>query len=229
MTGSVALDSFLDKWLARWPQWSVAEVFIPEPQRPLAMAWFTLLQEFEDVMNVAGDPLPADAKLAWWQQELMDWTAQRSRHPLGRLLEPVSAPWAVFADALPALQAARRRPDSFDQALLPLQPLVEAIAAVETVAFARIEGTDRRALAVQWLDARHRAMGEAAAPAGVSLLAWRAQLLAAWPVKPTLARPHRIWSCLLRLRLQREVLGQRGTPSPLRQLWQCWRAASGGD
>lgn len=81
MTGSVALDSFLDKWLARWPQWSVAEVFIPELQRPLAMAWFTLLQEFEDVMNVAGDPLPADAKLAWWQQELMDWTAQRSRHP----------------------------------------------------------------------------------------------------------------------------------------------------
>ncbi len=71
--------------------------------------------------------------------------------------------WAVLADALPALQAARRRPDSFDQALLPLQPLVEAIAAVETVAFARIEGADRRALAVQWLDARHRAMGEAAA------------------------------------------------------------------
>ncbi|MRT52162.1 phytoene/squalene synthase family protein, partial [Xylella fastidiosa subsp. multiplex] len=46
MTGSVALDSFLDKCLARWPEWSVADVFIPEPQRPLAMAWFTLLQEF---------------------------------------------------------------------------------------------------------------------------------------------------------------------------------------
>ncbi|AXI83186.1 phytoene/squalene synthase family protein [Xylella taiwanensis] len=229
MSRSSALDSFLDKWLDRWPEWSVAELFIPEPQRRLVMAWFTLLQEFEDVMNVAGDPLPADAKLAWWQQELIDWAAQRSRHPLGRLLEPVRAPWAVLADALPAVQVARRRPDSFEQALLPLQPLVEAVAAVEAVAFARIEGTDRRALALQWLDARHRAIGAAAAPAGVSIAAWRAQLLAAWPVKPTLVRPHRIWSRLMRLRLHRQVLGQHGNPSPLQQLWHSWRAASGGD
>ncbi|HHW4677897.1 MAG TPA: phytoene/squalene synthase family protein [Xylella sp.] len=229
MSRSSALDSFLDKWLARWPEWSLAEVFIPESQRCLVMAWFALLQEFEDVMNVVGDPLPADAKLVWWQQELIDWAAQRSRHPLGRLLEPVRAPWVMLADALPALQVARQRPDSFEQALLSLQSLAQAVAAVETVAFARIEGIDIRALALQWLDARHRAVGEAAAPAGVGSVAWCIHLLASWPVKPTLVRPHRIWSCLRRLRLHRQVCGQQGHPSPLQQLWHSWRAASGGD
>ena len=89
MSQSSALDSFLDKWRSRWPEWSVAEPFIPEPQRRLAAAWFALLQEWEDIMNIAGDPLPADAKLAWWQQELNDWSNQRSRHPLGRVLDPV--------------------------------------------------------------------------------------------------------------------------------------------
>ncbi|MEE7548844.1 phytoene/squalene synthase family protein, partial [Xanthomonas sp. Kuri4-1] len=101
MNSPTALDSFLEKWRSRWPEWSLAERFVPEPQRPLALAWFSLLQEFEDIMNIAGDPLPADAKLAWWQQELRDWSAQRSRHPLGRLLEPVRAPWAALAEAVP--------------------------------------------------------------------------------------------------------------------------------
>ncbi|RBA78716.1 phytoene/squalene synthase family protein, partial [Xanthomonas oryzae pv. oryzae] len=117
MSQSSALDSFLDKWRTRWPEWSVAEPFIPQLQRPLAAAWFALLQEWEDIMNIAGDPLPADAKLAWWQQELRDWSNQRSRHPLGRVLEPVRAPWAALADTLPAMQTARVQPQSLQQAL----------------------------------------------------------------------------------------------------------------
>ena len=40
--------------------------FVAEPQRELAVAWFALLQEFDDMLNTSGDPLPADAKLAWW-------------------------------------------------------------------------------------------------------------------------------------------------------------------
>ena len=70
MTDSTALDSFLDKWRTRWPEWRVVEVFVPAGQRPLAVAWFALLQEFTDAMNIAGDPLPADAKLAWWGGDL---------------------------------------------------------------------------------------------------------------------------------------------------------------
>ena len=93
MTDSTALDSFLDKWRMRWPEWRVVEIFVPEAQRQLAVAWFSLLQEFTDGMNIAGDPLPADAKLAWWGEELRDWQQQRSRHPLGRVREPHRARW----------------------------------------------------------------------------------------------------------------------------------------
>ncbi|MFT4248897.1 MAG: hypothetical protein QM581_12860, partial [Pseudomonas sp.] len=163
-----ALDSFLDKWRTRWPEWAVAERFVPESQRPLALAWFALLQEFEDIMNIAGDPLPADAKLAWWQQELRDWSAQRSRHPLGRLLEPVRAPWAELAASLPAMQEARMPPASLAQALQALQAFAAAVAAVERVLFGRDAGhDDTRAIAVQWLQTRAAAAGSAAVPAGI--------------------------------------------------------------
>jgi hypothetical protein len=104
---STALDSFLDKWRSRWPEWSVAAPFVAESQRELAVAWFALLQEFDDMLNTGGDPLPADAKLAWWGEELRSWAGHRSRHPLGRLLEPVRAPWAQLAEALPDLVEAR--------------------------------------------------------------------------------------------------------------------------
>jgi phytoene/squalene synthetase len=70
---STALDSFLDKWRSRWPEWSVAAPFVAESQRELAVAWFALLQEFDDMLNTSGDPLPADAKLAWWGEELRSW------------------------------------------------------------------------------------------------------------------------------------------------------------
>ncbi|QBH04013.1 phytoene/squalene synthase family protein [Xanthomonas oryzae] len=229
MSQSSALDSFLDKWRTRWPEWSVAEPFIPQLQRPLAAAWFALLQEWEDIMNIAGDPLPADAKLAWWQQELRDWSNQRSRHPLGRVLEPVRAPWTVLADTLPAMQAARVQPQSLQQALGTLHAFAEAVVAVEAVLFARTQPGDAAAVAVQWLDARQRVAGDSAAPGGVATAAWRIQLLQAWPRKVALARPHRVWSRLARLRLQRALSGRTAYPPPLQQLWHSWRAASGTD
>ncbi|OLG69073.1 phytoene/squalene synthase family protein [Xanthomonas oryzae] len=229
MSQSSALDSFLDKWRTRWPEWSVAEPFIPQLQRPLAAAWFALLQEWEDIMNIAGDPLPADAKLAWWQQELRDWSNQRSRHPLGRVLEPVRAPWAALADTLPAMQTARVQPQSLQQALGTLHAFTEAVVAVEAVLFARTQPGDGAAVAVQWLDARQRVAGDSAAPGGVATAAWRIQLLQAWPRKVALARPHRVWSRLARLRLQRALSGRTAYPPPLQQVWHSWRAASGTD
>ncbi|PPU41030.1 phytoene/squalene synthase family protein [Xanthomonas arboricola] len=229
MSQSSALDSFLDKWRTRWPEWSVAEPFIPEPQRRLTAAWFALLQEWEDIMNIAGDPLPADAKLAWWQQELRDWSQRRSRHPLGRVLEPVHAPWVQLADTLPAMQDARAQPQSLQQALATLGAFAEAVVAVEAALFARTQPGDAIAVAVQWLDARQRVAGDSAAPADMTTAAWRTQLLRAWPRKPALARSHRVWSRLARLRLQRELAGKAGYPPPVQQLWHSWRAASGAD
>lgn len=228
MSTTSALDSFLDKWRQRWPEWAVAERFVAPAQQPLALAWFTLLQEFEDIMNISGDTLPADAKLAWWQQELRDWSGRRSRHPLGRVLEPVAAPWSELAQALPAVQEIRSQPLSLEAALALLQPFAEAVVAVEAVLFERKRASDARAIAVQWLAARLAAAGASATPAGTEVPDWRGQLLSNWPSKPALAQPHRIWSRLARVRLQREQAGQPAWAPPLQQLWHAWRAASGG-
>src|SRR5690606_20699556 len=59
---------FIDKWRARWPEWEIASVFVPEAQRPLAEAWFSLLQELTDAAWGGADPTPGLAKLAWWQE-----------------------------------------------------------------------------------------------------------------------------------------------------------------
>ena len=135
MTDSTALDSFLDKWLARWPEWRVVETFVPVSRRRLAIAWFALQQEFTDAMNIAVDLLPADAKLAWWCEELRDWQQQRSRHPLGRVLEPHRAPWFELAEALPTLIRMRERPGDVQSAFETVRPLATAIAGVEQVLF----------------------------------------------------------------------------------------------
>ena len=165
MTDSTALDSFLDKWRMRWPEWRVVEIFVPEAQRQLAVAWFSLLQEFTDGMNIAGDPLPADAKLAWWGEELRDWQQQRSRHPLGRVLEPHRAPWFELAEALPALQRLRERPRDAAAAWEIAKPLATAIAAVEAVLFgAKPSAQWVQAIQAQLLFARLESAGVAALP-----------------------------------------------------------------
>ncbi|MBO9881848.1 squalene/phytoene synthase family protein, partial [Xanthomonas sp. D-109] len=135
MSSSSALDAFLDKWRRRWPEWAVAEAFVPAPQRARTVAWFALLQEFDDILNIAGDPLPADAKLAWWGEELRSWAGQRSRHPLGRVLEPVAAPWTQLAEALPSLPQARAAAADTAHALERLEPFAQAVVAVERALF----------------------------------------------------------------------------------------------
>lgn len=231
MSENASLVHFLDKWRQRWPEWEFGERFIAPDQRQRVLAWFALLQEFEDIMNIAGDPLPADAKLAWWQQELRDWSGRRSRHPLGRLLEPVPAPWASLAEALPAMQAARQPPQSLDQALQTLLPFATAVVAVARALAGGPAGAadDARALAVQWWQARDASAGAAGRPAGADPAQWQAQLLRAWPARPALTRPHRIWARLARLRLQRGLAGQAVVAPPLLLLWHSWRAASGMD
>lgn len=247
MTTPNALDSFLDKWRSRWPEWSLAEVFVAQPDRARTIAWFSLLQEFDDILNVGGDPLPADAKLAWWATELRDWAGRRSRHPLGRLLEPVPAPWAALADALPLLVAARARPVDGEAALATLSAYAEAVAAVE----AQVLGGNRpapRALAAQVLATRladidalalpqryEHGTGEGADAGEDARRAWAQDLLGHWPAQAGAARARRMYAGFARHRLQR--LAATGTaqagiprtgPGALGALWRTWRAASGG-
>ncbi|NDK37627.1 phytoene/squalene synthase family protein [Pseudoxanthomonas gei] len=234
MTDTTALDSFLDKWRSRWPEWRVVEVFVPVAQRPVALAWFSLLQEFTDAMNIAGDPLPADAKLAWWGEELRDWQQQRSRHPLGRVLEPHRAPWFELAEALPALIRLREQPRNEEQAFETAMPLATAIAEVERVLFAPpATGRWTTAVAAQLLAARLEGAGAAAIPvqAGTqpapSQPDWAARLLQHWPTRASGPLPRRLASALARTQLQRfKGSGEPVTTlAPPRALWLGWRAA----
>ncbi|MFT4196431.1 MAG: phytoene/squalene synthase family protein [Pseudoxanthomonas sp.] len=225
MSDSAALDSFLDKWRRRWPEWEFVERFVPPSQRPVVLAWFALLQEFEDAMNVAGDALPADAKLGWWAQELRDWARRRSRHPLGRVLEPLAAPWQALADALPTWPLLREAPTDLATALSQALPAAAAMAAVEAALFpgaARVQDPQALAaqlLATRWLEVRREQLPQ-----------WRATLLAQWPARAGGARPRRLLAMLARQRLQGLAEDGRSiaSPSPLRLVWNGWRAASGG-
>ena len=53
-----SLAGFTEKWRARWPEWRVAEVFVPVEQRERAIAWFALRQELADAAWGGNDPRP---------------------------------------------------------------------------------------------------------------------------------------------------------------------------
>jgi len=234
MSDSAALDSFLDKWRTRWPEWSVAEVFVAPARRDIAVAWFALLQEFDDVLNIAGDPLPADAKLAWWGEELRGWAGQRSRHPLGRLLEPVRGDWTSLADALPTLVEARAQPVDRHAGVVALSRYGEAVAAVETGVLGRAPPS--RGVIAQTLATRLAEAGTAGIPVdhrqgrddGDAIRAWAASLLEQWTPGEG-ARERRLLSAYAHGRLRR--LARRGEPAVLPSraalLFTGWRAARG--
>lgn len=234
MSDSAALDSFLEKWRIRWPEWSVADVFVAPARRNVAVAWFALLQEFDDILNIAGDPLPADAKLAWWGEELRGWAGRRSRHPLGRLLEPVRAEWAGFADVLPTLREARMPAPDRSAAFAALSAYAGAVVAVEGQVLGREPAT--REVVAQTLATRLAEAGAACVPAdhrqgrddAGATRAWAASLLESWTPGPG-ARERRLQASFAHGRLRR--LARRGEPAALPSravlLFTGWRAARG--
>lgn len=154
-----ALEDFLDKWRARWPEWRIAQVFVPEAQRTLVEAWFTLLQELTDAAWAGRETAPGFAKLAWWQDELRGWCKGARRHPLGRVLQKQAAAWDVLAASLPALQASREAMHAGTdetQYIERLRPCGLAIAKIEAVLFADagVPDTDPSTMA----DARARSL-----------------------------------------------------------------------
>jgi phytoene/squalene synthetase len=240
MTAPTALDSFIDKWRTRWPEWAVAEVFVQEGDRARALAWFALLQEFDDILNVAGDPLPADAKLGWWATELRDWAGHRSRHPLGRLLEPLPAPWARLADSLPALIAGRTRPADMPGAFAALASYAAAVAEVEAavlgasrlaaeVVAAQVLATRLAEAGLEAVPQSRQPVAEGAAEREQAQRSWARDLLAAWPSRAAGSGPRRLWSSLARRRLEQIAAGRSvgAGGHPLRLLWRSWRAARG--
>ena len=82
MDGARGAGDFVAKWRARWPEWAIAEVFVPPSRREIAQAWMTLLQELGDAAWGGADVRPGEAKLTWWAEELLGWSrgARPHRH-----------------------------------------------------------------------------------------------------------------------------------------------------
>lgn len=230
MTDAVDLDDFLDKWRGRWPEWRIAQVFVPEPQRPLVEAWFALLQEWTDAAWAGDDPTPGAAKLGWWSEELRGWSKGVRRHPLGRVLQKQPAPWTALADALPALRAVReplRAWGSPDEPRAALKPLADAIAACEATLFGSAqfgsvqagEGDGFALLAAHAL--WHREDDGTAGRARE----WAGRLAARAPGRAG-TRPRRIHDALTAGRLSRLAgNGDLTALPPTVALWRGWRAA----
>lgn len=236
-----ALDAFIGKWRARWPEWSVAEVFVPPAHRPIALAWAALQQELTDAAWGGSDARPGEAKLLWWQEELQGWTLGRRRHPLGAELQRLPAPWAGLAAALPSLRDSRARPADAADAFAQLLPPATAAAAIEQALFAGVpaDAPAVRLVGATWLQARLARDGAVAVPLSALVRVgesdgenyrdhdgeawWRDELLREWPAAGRATRPRRLWAALARARLARGAAGQ-----PLAAwaaLWVAWRGA----
>jgi len=235
---AAGLDAFIGKRHARWPEWDIAEVFLPAPQRPLARAWLTLLQELGDAAWGGGDALPGQAKLAWWHDELQGWNQRRRRHPLAPALLARPASWAALATALPALRDSRERPGDSTEAVAVLAPFAVAAAAVEAELFEVPEASTASGdLASALLAERLLHHRDGAAPlqalaqaGGQATRAWAAALLASWPQGAPVARARRLQALLQRARLEQLAAGAT-VPQPLsrwRTLWRGWQAARRG-
>jgi hypothetical protein len=235
------LRSFVDKWRARWPEWRVGEAFLPARRRAAAMAWFCLRQELGDAAWSGADVRPGEAKLGWWADELQGWRGGARRHPLGRVLQPLPAPWDALARALPALAAARERAADFGEARALLAPFATVAAGISTVLDG--EGTDPVAAAsaiadgmlAQRLLAGDRnavplqALARVGAGAGEAALrsASAAMLLQDWPDGTGLACAERLQLAFAGARL-RECAGGADpgvAPAPWRVLFRAWRVA----
>lgn len=222
-------DSFIAKWRARWPEWSVAEVFVPQAQRPVALAWATLQQELTDAAWGGSDARPGEAKLMWWQEELQGWALGRRRHPLSTVLQRMPAPWSALAAALPGLRACRERSRDAAEAFSQLMPLAQAAASIEQALFAgaQADASTMRLVTATWLHARLAREGVAAVPlsalapvgGGDDLAVWQDELLREWPIAGHATRPRRLWAAIARARLA------RGTPGQPLTAWMTLRVA----
>ena len=217
-----AADEFIAKWHARWPEWGIGAVFLPEAERETAFAWFALVQELTDAAWGGADATPGLAKLAWWNEELQGWAKGARRHPLGEILQPQPAPWRELAASLLSLQASRELPQASDPVAAGLAAFAQAVDGCEQGLFgeaANVSPDEDRALAIGFdlLAQRQLLQGEAADARN---------LLVAAPTAGNNTRPRRVQSALLRQRLRAMATGgQARPPGAWRSLWRAWRAA----
>ena len=221
-----ALQGFVDKWLASWPEWTVAEVFVPAERRMLARAWLALRDELSEAAWGGDDPRPGEAKLGWWAEELDGWSRGARRHPLGLALQPIAAPWNNLAECLPALRASRERPRDLAAAVFSLEPYAEALAGVAQQLFDAQAPAPSRSVVISLLAERVLRHPDHATPLGdLDVRGWAGALLQDWPPPGQGTCPGRIHAAMVRGRLRRFVAGKPPVLPRLSALAGAWRAA----
>lgn len=217
------LAAFVAKWRGHWPEWQVAETFVPQPQRAPAVAWYALREELAEAAWGFADPRPGDAKLGWWAEELQGWQQGRRRHPLGQVLQPMTAPWATLATCLPALQAARTLPGDVEQAIGLLEHYAEAVAGVAQSLFACERPAPARGVVLAQLAERAVLLSRL----GQADAAFAGMLHSGWGAVADGSVAGRLHAALLRARLRRLADGQAGPLPAWQVLPLAWRAARG--
>lgn len=215
--------SFTAKWRGHWPEWTVAEVFVPVPQREIAVAWLALREELAEAAWGFADPRPGEAKLLWWAEELHGWRQGRRRHPLGALLQPLRAPWPALATCLPAVRAARDMPADPRAAAALLEPYAEAVAGVGQAVFDCERPAPERAVALAQLAERAVLLARTGQSDALPL----ADVLAEWGPIIDGSRTGRLHAAMLQTRARRLAAGQPGPVPGWRMLPVAWRAARG--
>jgi hypothetical protein len=229
MSDQEAIGSFIDKWRARWPEWSVAEVFVRRELREPALAWMALVQELTDAAWGGGDPRPGEAKLGWWLEELQGWARGARRHPLGAVLQKFPVAWTQRAAALPSLRDSRERPVDIDDARAQVRVFAGALAAIEEGMFGGSRSEAHAVIATNLLHLRLAHHPGDAAPLQVLAQAGEDGMIAAWSHQLAghsvggATRPRRVLAGLAQARLRR---GDAVQPLPAASaLWVAWRAA----
>ena len=251
MDADDAVAGFVGKWFEREPEMRIAAVFCPAATRPVFEVWGALLHELRAAAFELSDARVTEGKCAWWAEELAGWGEGRSRHPLGRVLARLEAPWPALARAVLELSNAESAQADTPAAIAALLGPAAAGHAVEAALFAPAVAdapVAARAIAVHWLAmrlpaglaaadrgrvpmhlvARHGAAACAEpGPARVALLRdWAAELLAAAGPEPAGPLFRRARATFDRARLARLArTGTPGEPAPLATPWRAWRAA----
>ena len=219
-----ALSGFLQKWQARWPEWRVAEVFLPAAQRERAQAWFALRDELAEAAWGGSDARPGELKLGWWAEELAGWSRGARRHPLGLALQKLPAPWHELAAALAGLRASREHAADLALALQACTPCAQAYAVIEQRLFDGEVLASVSAVPLLGECMLHRDDGADQ----TDLKPWARQLLAQWPRPAAGTRPGRIQAAIVQARLRRQLAGKPPGMPRLATLLAAWRAARGG-
>ncbi len=222
MSDPEELRHFFDKWRARWPEWPVAEAFIPQEQRELAMAWLALRSELADAAWSGSDPTPGAAKLGWWTEELFGWAQGARRHPLGIALQKHPVHWDALASGIPALRSSRTLVGEVAPAVKCLEPFATGLAQVSAGLFGAAAEASVWTTTIVLLGERALRQPPSGTSGEVS-----ARGLLLQPRFDGRSRPERIHAALVRGRLQRTVAGKPPALTRWSALLTAWRAARG--